>query len=111
MNTQNLQPIYIATVTEVVEGGVKLHFRGELAPRTKVYSVIGATPSVNDRVAVAAVSGTYVVLGGGAGGSGGFDPADFWRFSDIPYETGTWTPTLKGLGNGVSATITTHSCK
>lgn len=79
MREQNLQPIYIATVTEVVEGGVKLHFRGELAPRTKVYSVIGATPSVNDRVAVAAVSGTYVVLGGGAGGSsGGGASPDGW---------------------------------
>ena len=67
----NLQAIALATVTEVVADGVKLHFLGEISARAKVYRVIGASPSVDDRVAVAAVSGTYVVLGGGAGGGSG----------------------------------------
>lgn len=34
---------------------------------------------------------------------------DFWRFSDIPYETGTWTPTLSGATTEGSPTYDTRS--
>jgi hypothetical protein len=74
MNAQS-QIIRLATVTEVVAGGVKLHFGGELAAREKTYACAGTSPAVNDKVCVMPVSGTYIVLGvlGGAGGGGAGD--------------------------------------
>lgn len=50
-------------------------------------------------------------LGAVNGGNLTWRGSRVWDAAALPYETGTWTPTLKGLGNGVSATITFHSCK
>ena len=59
------QQVFLATVTAVVSDGVKLRFDGEVAARAKTYKVIGSSPAVGDRVTVAAMSGTYVVVGAG----------------------------------------------
>ncbi len=53
----------LATVTSVT-GGLFLRFDGEAEARQKSYKRLGQyTPAVSDRVLVAKMSGTYVVLG------------------------------------------------
>lgn len=55
----------LGTIDSYVAGsGVTLLIDGEDAPTTKAYSFLGSyIPSVGDRVLIAKVSGTYVVLG------------------------------------------------
>lgn len=77
--------LYRATVTQVVSGGVKLRFDGEITARQKTYTCLGVAPSAGSKVCVAPMSGTYVVLntfGGSGGGGGGVD----WTAS-----SGTWS--------------------
>ena len=53
----------LATVTST-SGGVKVRFDGETAPSTKLYKRLASySPTVNDRVLLVNVGGTYIVLG------------------------------------------------
>lgn len=55
----------LGTIDSYAAGsGVTLLIDGEDAPTTKAYSFLGSyIPTVGDRVLIAKVSGTYVVLG------------------------------------------------
>lgn len=54
----------LGTVTALISGSPKIRFDGEHTASEKLYkSLKSYTPTVNDRVLMAAVSGTYVILG------------------------------------------------
>ena len=63
----------IGTVGTVNGNKAKIIFDGEQVQSGKEYLGVGYTPSINDRVLLINVSGTYLILGkiGGAGSSGG----------------------------------------
>jgi hypothetical protein len=46
---------------------------------------------------------------GGGNTMSGYVPEDFWRLSDIPYESGTWTPTLYGSTTAGTPTYSERS--
>ena len=53
----------LATVTST-SGGVSVQFDGETAPSAKKYKHLSSyTPAVGDRVLMAEIAGTYVILG------------------------------------------------
>lgn len=54
----------LATVVSVGTTGLELRLDGESNARVKEYKCLGSyVPTVNDRVMVVAISGTYVVMG------------------------------------------------
>lgn len=54
----------LATVTSVSNEFPFIKFDGESSASSKKYSLLASyTPAINDRVLLAAVSGTYVILG------------------------------------------------
>ena len=54
----------IATIYEITDQGVRLLIDGESAPTGKSYQRLSTyNPVVNDRVIVAQIGNTYVVLG------------------------------------------------
>jgi hypothetical protein len=54
----------LATVTST-SGGVSVQFDGETTPSTKKYKRLASysSPTVNDRVLLVKVGGTYVIIG------------------------------------------------
>ena len=53
----------LATVTSTA-GGVKVQFDGETTPSTKLYKRLASySPTVNDRVLLVNVGGTYIIVG------------------------------------------------
>ena len=53
----------LGTVTST-SGGVSVQFDGETTPSTKKYKRLSSyTPAVGDRVLMAEIAGTYVILG------------------------------------------------
>lgn len=54
----------LATVTST-SGGVSVQFDGETTPSTKKYKRLASysSPTVNDRVLLIKVGGTYVIIG------------------------------------------------
>lgn len=54
----------LGTVTST-SGGISVQFDGETAPSGKKYKSLASysSPAINDRVLLAKVGGTYVVLG------------------------------------------------
>lgn len=58
-------PFKMGTVDSLFpDGSPKVKFDGETTPSQKKYKRLASyTPSVGDRVVIASVSGTYVVLG------------------------------------------------
>lgn len=68
----------LATVVSVGTTGLELRLDGEANARVKEYKCLGSyVPTVNDRVMVVAISGTYVVMGNvvSAPPSGGVEAA------------------------------------
>lgn len=57
-------PLMIATVADYSSNGSTLYLPGSSEPTTKRYKRIsGLTIATNDRVLVAKISGTYVIIG------------------------------------------------
>jgi hypothetical protein len=54
----------LATVTST-SGGITVQFDGETAPSSKKYKRLASysSPTVNDRVMMVKIGGTYVILG------------------------------------------------
>lgn len=67
MNAAGEQKVFkLATVTALFSpsGSPKIKFDGESTASEKKYSYLASyTPTVNDRVLLASVGGTYVILG------------------------------------------------
>ena len=59
------QEIKLGTVTSVSSGRVKVLFDGEATAGDKLYRrlVSYSSPTVNDRVLLLRISGTYIILG------------------------------------------------
>ena len=63
MNEANTLPV-LATVTAIVGDGVRLRLEGEADAGQKTYRRLASyTPAVGDRVYLARVSGTFLVIG------------------------------------------------
>lgn len=63
--TASWQPLYLATVGSYTAGaGATLIFDGQTTATTKRYKRLASyTPAAGDRVLVAKISGSYVILG------------------------------------------------
>ena len=62
--TEAWQPLYLATVGSYTTAGVALIFDGQTTATTKRYKRLASyTPAAGDRVLVAKISGSYVILG------------------------------------------------
>ena len=58
------QPLYLATVGSYTTAGATLIFDGQTTATTKRYKRLASyTPAAGDRVLVAKISGSYVILG------------------------------------------------
>lgn len=68
----------IGTVGLTEGSKARIIFDGESVESGKGYVAVGYTPSMGNRVLLASVNGTYVILGelGGAGGGGGMGNID-----------------------------------
>lgn len=59
-----MQTFKLATVTATGSGGVKVRFEGETQESGKAYArLTSCSPAIGNRVLLAPVSGSYVVLG------------------------------------------------
>jgi len=64
MNNGEKRLFRLATVTSTSGGVSVLQFDGETAPSAKKYKRLSSyTPAVGDRVLMAEIAGTYVILG------------------------------------------------
>lgn len=53
----------LGTVTSI-SGGISVQFDGETTPSTKLYKRLASySPTVNDRVLLVNVGGTYIIVG------------------------------------------------
>ncbi|WP_034860741.1 hypothetical protein [Ruminiclostridium cellobioparum] len=64
-NDKGYRVFKLAIVTALFASGFpQIKFDGEITSSAKKYPILASyTPAINDRVLVAAVSGTYVILG------------------------------------------------
>lgn len=64
-NDKEYKAFKLATVTALLANGFpQIKFDGESVSSSKKYSILASyTPAINDRVLLASISGTYVILG------------------------------------------------